>query len=344
MTEKIEHRCCIKFCQKLGDNRVETIQKIQPAFGNDALSPTQIKQWFKRFKDGRASVESDHRSGGSSTSRNNEVRDQVREKVLEDCCTTVQEIAGEVGISIGSVHNILTEDLNLPRVSAKFAPKMLTGQQEGTPEGNRWGHAWLCKPWPRIYSHHHHRWRDWRFCTSVLPPHRGGAVPSPMGMGRNGRTDLPRGSTERSPPLSWSVFSLGRPLTGHNWAAPLILDLWSRPWGVARLLGLRGVPPRPHPSEGVGCTNITTTRLEVMAMTHKPSFNLRSGSIRNHRHQKKLGKFAAMWKWCGSAFLITVALCIMSTPQKARQSTKSTTWNFYVVFEMLFEESGQTWG
>ena len=31
-----------------------------------------------------------------------------------------------------------------------------------------------------------------------------------------------------------------------------ILDLWSRPWGVARLLDLRGVPPRPHPSEGVG--------------------------------------------------------------------------------------------
>ena len=31
-----------------------------------------------------------------------------------------------------------------------------------------------------------------------------------------------------------------------------ILDLWPRPWSVARLLGLRGVPPRPHPSEGVG--------------------------------------------------------------------------------------------
>ena len=63
MREKIEQRCCIKFCQKLGDNQVETIQKIQQAFGNDALSPTQIKQWFKRFKDGRASFESDHRSG-----------------------------------------------------------------------------------------------------------------------------------------------------------------------------------------------------------------------------------------------------------------------------------------
>ena len=31
-----------------------------------------------------------------------------------------------------------------------------------------------------------------------------------------------------------------------------ILDLWSRPWGVAQLLGLCGVPPHPHPSEGVG--------------------------------------------------------------------------------------------
>ena len=31
-----------------------------------------------------------------------------------------------------------------------------------------------------------------------------------------------------------------------------LYDLWSRPWGVARLLGLHGVPPCPHPSEGVG--------------------------------------------------------------------------------------------
>ena len=56
--------------------------------------------------------------------------DQVRKKVLEDCCLTVQEIVAEVGISAGSVHSILTEDLNLRRVSAKFVPKLLTEQQE----------------------------------------------------------------------------------------------------------------------------------------------------------------------------------------------------------------------
>ena len=31
-----------------------------------------------------------------------------------------------------------------------------------------------------------------------------------------------------------------------------LYDLWSRPWGVARLLGLHGLPPCHHPSEGVG--------------------------------------------------------------------------------------------
>ena len=31
-----------------------------------------------------------------------------------------------------------------------------------------------------------------------------------------------------------------------------LYDLWSRPWGVAWLLGLHGLPPYPYPSEGVG--------------------------------------------------------------------------------------------
>ena len=88
------------------------------------------------------------------------------------------------------------------------------------------------------------------YCTNVLPPQRGGAVPSPMGMGRNGSTDLPRGSTERSPPLSRTVFSLGRPLTSHNWAAPLLLidrTPFRRLLILALLLISGNVQPNPGP-------------------------------------------------------------------------------------------------
>ena len=56
--------------------------------------------------------------------------DQICEKVLEDRCLTVQEIVAEVGISTSSVYSILTEDLNLQKVFAKFVPKLLTEQQK----------------------------------------------------------------------------------------------------------------------------------------------------------------------------------------------------------------------
>ena len=70
MTESIKQSYCIKFYQKLGNNQTETIQKIQQAFGDEALSQTQIKKWFNRFKNGRMSVESEACSGRPSTSQN----------------------------------------------------------------------------------------------------------------------------------------------------------------------------------------------------------------------------------------------------------------------------------
>jgi transposase len=102
MTERVEQRYCIKFCQKLGDSKAETVRKIQQAFGDDAMGVTQIKEWFNRFKDGRTLADSDQRSGRPSTSRNANVIENVRSLILEDRRLTVREIADEVGISTGS--------------------------------------------------------------------------------------------------------------------------------------------------------------------------------------------------------------------------------------------------
>ena len=44
MTERLEQRYCIKFCQKLGDSQVETIRKIQRGFGDDTMGITQIRE------------------------------------------------------------------------------------------------------------------------------------------------------------------------------------------------------------------------------------------------------------------------------------------------------------
>ncbi|PNF43587.1 hypothetical protein B7P43_G03209 [Cryptotermes secundus] len=130
MTEQYEQRYCIKFCQKLGDTQVETIRKIQQAFGHDAMSNSWIKEWYNRFEDGRTSVDSEPRSGRPSTSRNENVIEQVRTLVMEDRCITVRKLANETGVSIGSVHSILTEDLlhhdNAPANSAHLIQTFVT--------------------------------------------------------------------------------------------------------------------------------------------------------------------------------------------------------------------------
>jgi hypothetical protein len=130
MTECVEQRYCIKFCQKLGDSKVETIWKIPQAFGNDAMGATQIKEWFNRFKDGHTLADSDQRSRRPSTSRNANVIENVHFMILEDRRLTIRKIADEVRISTGSAHSILTEDLHMCRVVAKYVPKLFSQEQQ----------------------------------------------------------------------------------------------------------------------------------------------------------------------------------------------------------------------
>jgi hypothetical protein len=54
----------------------------------------------------------------------------VREKIRADRRLTIREIAEEVNISFGSCQAILTEDLAMRRVAAKFVPRLLSDDQK----------------------------------------------------------------------------------------------------------------------------------------------------------------------------------------------------------------------
>jgi transposase len=74
------------------------------------MKKTHVYDWYKRFRDGRASVSDDPRCGRSSTSTNDENVKRVRNVVASDRGKSIQEISAEVGISVGSVRSILHED------------------------------------------------------------------------------------------------------------------------------------------------------------------------------------------------------------------------------------------
>jgi ribosomal protein S25 len=90
------------------------------------MNRTQCYEWFKSFKERRMSVDEFPRAGRLSTSTNDDHVERIRAVIRRNRLLTVRKVADEVGISIGSCHQILTEKLQMRRVSAKFVARLLT--------------------------------------------------------------------------------------------------------------------------------------------------------------------------------------------------------------------------
>ena len=64
-----EQRCAIKFFVTLGETSIETFNKLKQAYGEHALSTSQVFKWYKAFSEGRESIKDEPRSGRPLTQR-----------------------------------------------------------------------------------------------------------------------------------------------------------------------------------------------------------------------------------------------------------------------------------
>jgi len=76
------------------------------------------------------SCEDQPRSGLPLTCRNYENLEKVRNTISADLCLTIGEISEITGMSWSSCQRMLTEDLNMKRVSTIFVPWLLTEDQK----------------------------------------------------------------------------------------------------------------------------------------------------------------------------------------------------------------------
>ena len=130
MSENIEKRMCIKFCHKLGKTATETYQMLLLAYWDETISRARVFEWYKQFKEGRSIVESDEREGHPSTSRNEEIIQKIQTDIRGNRRLIISELSNEFQISFGSVQTILTTNLGMRRVAAKFFPKLLSNEQK----------------------------------------------------------------------------------------------------------------------------------------------------------------------------------------------------------------------
>ena len=125
-----EQCAAVKFSFLLGKSTAETIVLLNTAYGDAALiSKTRVYGWFSRFKNGEMSIEDQPRSGRPATSRSDENVDKINVLIREDRCRTTDQLCEMSGISWSSIQRILSEDLHMGRVPAKFVPRLLTGEQ-----------------------------------------------------------------------------------------------------------------------------------------------------------------------------------------------------------------------
>ena len=126
MADNIEQRVSVTFCFLLGKSAAETVLMLQEAFKEEALSRTQVYEWCSHFKGGEMSCEDQPRSGRPSTCRNYGNLDKVQDAISADRRRTTDEISEITCMSWSSCQQMLTEDLNMKHVSAKFIPRLLT--------------------------------------------------------------------------------------------------------------------------------------------------------------------------------------------------------------------------
>lgn len=126
----LEQRCAIKFCAKLGESASVTFEKLKQVYGEQCLSRAQVFRWHKSFLEGREHVEDEPRSGRPLTSRTDENMDRVRALVRSDRRLTIKMISEQLNLNTFTVHQIVTDDLNMRKVCAKLVPKNLTTEQK----------------------------------------------------------------------------------------------------------------------------------------------------------------------------------------------------------------------
>lgn len=106
------------------------LNEVHSHFGINSLSKSTVYRWFKAFTNGLDNVKDRNRSGRLQTAITSRNIAAVKTLMEDDDRYTVREIPYYLNISTGSTQTILTKELNLRKVCARWVPRLLTQDQK----------------------------------------------------------------------------------------------------------------------------------------------------------------------------------------------------------------------
>ena len=100
-------RLAIKFCFKAGKSATETLQMANAAYGDQALSRSNIFRWYGRFRDRREDIEDDPSSGRPTECRNDNNVEKIFQLLLQSRHLSLRMLADEVNTGKDIVRKIV---------------------------------------------------------------------------------------------------------------------------------------------------------------------------------------------------------------------------------------------
>lgn len=128
---RYENRIVIKFLWKSGKRPTEIHQEMTKVYGDDIPSVQTVRKWVRDLEEGRESLEDEQRSGRPVSASTEATVTAIQMRVEADRRVRIIDIAEEHDISFGTVQKIITEDLKMRKLCAKWIPHILTDEQKG---------------------------------------------------------------------------------------------------------------------------------------------------------------------------------------------------------------------
>ena len=126
----MEQRLTIRFCFKPGKSVTETLQMVNAAYVDPALSRSHVFRWYGRFRDGREDIEDDPMSGRLTECRNDNKVEKISQLLLQKRYLSLRMLTDEVNIDNNTVRKVVVEDLRKRKICSPFIPHSLTPEQK----------------------------------------------------------------------------------------------------------------------------------------------------------------------------------------------------------------------
>ncbi len=128
--DKMTQRVVIKFFAAHDMRPIDIWWRLRRVHGVHTLCQASVRNWVRKFcEDPTLSCLDKPRSGCPRFMCCPRHIQQVERLIHEDSHRSVRELSSITGVSIGSVHQIITKELHMRKVAVRFVPKLLNDDQ-----------------------------------------------------------------------------------------------------------------------------------------------------------------------------------------------------------------------